>query len=206
MLGFKVHKGPERALLTSSCCLFSCGISRGPRSDMGFPLPKTVSWASPSLVPQQVRSPTSCPQRLPAGSELSGTSGLTARRRRTTTGHRSLHLHPDVLGHQHPDVLGIPLLFPLSTQTTGRIKQTINSADLTSRRGSPSQQEEIGGAGILEEAEEHSSRSQTLAQPSMWAPLSNQGTRELCTKRSFHQFPKQRGTDWGGAGSKLFNQ
>lgn len=47
--GYKVHKGPERALLTSSSCLFSWGKARGPRTDQGFPPPEKESSASYSL-------------------------------------------------------------------------------------------------------------------------------------------------------------
>lgn len=169
MLGFKVHKGSKRPC-SPALATFAHGKIQGPQVRRGHPTTQNgvlgSSFWPPGrshLLPTQVLGLALNSQQPPPGEELARLPEDRA------LGHKSA-----LTDSGHPDFLGIPLLC-LPPTSQGRIKLTINSADL-------SQQEEpqpspAGRQGWAEEEPER--QSTALPTPSA---ISSKGVGELHTK------------------------
>ena len=169
MLDFKVHKGSKRPC-SPALASFAHGKIQGPQVRRGHPTTQNgvlgISFWPPGrshLLPTQVPGLALNSQQPPPGEELARLPEDRA------LGHRLA-----LTDSGHPDFLGIPLLC-LPPSSPGRIKLTINSADL-------SQQEEprpspAGRQGWAEEEPER--QSTALPTPSA---ISSKGVGESHTK------------------------
>lgn len=176
MLDFKVHKGSKRPC-SPALATFAHGKIQGPQVRRGHPTTQNgvlgISFWPPSrshLLPTQVPGLALNSQQPPPGEELARLPEDRA------LGHRLA-----LTDSGHPDFLGIPLLcLPPSGQ--GRIKLTINSADLSQQEEpGPAQQEGRTGQKRNQRGKAQPSQPPVASVPRGWESYTQKEYRRIST-------------------------